>query len=265
VVVDLDPGRAAYAHFAHLPRNQGRVRRHAAARGENPFSGDHAAQIFRRRFDAGEHDFFSVIHTRDSLFRAEHDMAARRARSSSQTGPNFLRVLYCLAIKNWRQEMRERIGRNTTHRVLFGYQFFADHLHGDTHRRMAGAFAVSGLQNVEAIILDREFEVLHVLEVPFKDAANVHKSLVRGGHFFRQIGDRMRRAHASDHVFTLRVDEVFAVENFFAGGRVARECHSRRAGVAHISEHHRLNVHCCSPLVRDAVLPSINDGAVVHP
>ena len=34
-------------------------------------------------------------------------MAARRARSSSETGPNFLRVPYCLAIKNWREEMRE--------------------------------------------------------------------------------------------------------------------------------------------------------------
>ena len=175
VVVDLDPGRAAHAHFAHLPRNQGRVRRNAAARRENPFSRDHAAQIFRRRFDAGEHDLFSVIRTRDSFFCAEHDMAARRARSSSETGPNFLRVPYCLAIKNWREEMRERIGRDTAHRVLFGYQFFADHVHGDTHRRMTGAFAVSGLQDVEAIFLDREFEVLHVLEVLFKGAANVHQ------------------------------------------------------------------------------------------
>ena len=47
VVVDLDPSGATHAHFAHLPRNQGRVRRNAAARGKNPFSRDHAAQIFR--------------------------------------------------------------------------------------------------------------------------------------------------------------------------------------------------------------------------
>jgi hypothetical protein len=107
LVVDLDPGRAAHAHFAHLPRNQGRVRRNPAARRENPFGRDHAAQIFRRRFDAGEHDLFSAIGTRDSFFRAEHDMAARRTRSSSKTAPNFLRVPYCLAIKDWRKEMRE--------------------------------------------------------------------------------------------------------------------------------------------------------------
>ena len=130
---------------------------------------------------------------------------------------------------------------------------------------MAGAFAVSGLQNVEAIVLDREFEVLHVLEVLLKDAAYLHQLVVRCGHFFRQISDRMRRAHARNNIFALRVDEVFAVENLFSGGRVARESNSRRAGVAHVSKHHRLNVNRRSPFVRDAVLPPINDGAIVHP
>jgi hypothetical protein len=130
---------------------------------------------------------------------------------------------------------------------------------------MTGAFAVSSLQNVEAIILDREFEVLHVLEVPFKSRPNFHQLAVRCWHLFRQFDDRMRGAHASNNVFALRVDEVFAVENLFPSSWVARECHSRRAGVAHISEHHRLNVHRRSPLVRDAVLPAINNGPIIHP
>src|SRR5262245_60437262 len=145
VVVDLDPSRAAHAHFAHLARNQGGVRRYASARGENPFSSDHSAQILRRRFDTSEHDLLAAIRTRDSFFRAEHDMATCRARSSGKTGPNFLRVPYCLAIKNWREEMRQRIGWDTAHRVLPGYQLFADHIHGDTHRRMTGALPVSRL------------------------------------------------------------------------------------------------------------------------
>ena len=130
---------------------------------------------------------------------------------------------------------------------------------------MAGALPVASLQNVQPVFLHSELEVLHVVEVPFKDAAHFHQFAVRGGHFFRQIGDGMRRAHASDHVFALCVDEVFAVENLFASGRVARECHSRRTGVAHISEHHRLNVHRRSPLVRDAVFPPVNAGAIIHP
>src|SRR5262249_21573670 len=160
-----------------------------------------------------------AIRACDCFFRTEYDVPARRARSGSQTTPNSLRVAYCLPIKNWREEMRERVGRDTTDGVLLRNQLFADHVHGDAHRRMTSAFAVSGLQNVEAIVLDRKFKVLHVLEVTLKKAANLHQLAVRCGHFFRQIGDWMRRAHASDHVFALRVDEVFAVENLFAGSR----------------------------------------------
>ena len=47
LVIDLNSGRAAYAHFSHLPRNQGRMRRNAATRSENAFGGNHATQIFR--------------------------------------------------------------------------------------------------------------------------------------------------------------------------------------------------------------------------
>ena len=41
-------------------------------------------------------------------------------------------------------------------------------------------------------------------------------------HFLREIGNRMRRAHASNHVFALGVDQIFAVETFspLAGSRV---------------------------------------------
>ena len=40
---------------------------------------------------------------------------------------------------------------------------------------------------------------------------------------FASCGDRIRGAHAGDDVFALRVHQKFAVENFFAGRRIARE------------------------------------------
>src|ERR1044072_8186868 len=75
----------------------------------------------------------------------------------------------------------------------------------------------------------------------------------------------MGRANASNHVLALSVDKVLAVEKFFASGGVACERDAGCTSVAHVSEHHRLNIDRRSPLVRDAVLPPINDGAVVHP
>src|SRR6266699_8880 len=39
---------------------------------------------------------------------------------------------------------------------------------------MSGALAVPRLQNIKMVLLHRELEVLHVLEVTFKDGAVVH-------------------------------------------------------------------------------------------
>ena len=75
----------------------------------------------------------------------------------------------------------------------------------------------------------------------------------------------MRRAHARDHVLALRVDQIFAVENFLAGRGIAREGHAGCAGFAHVAKHHRLDIHRGSPVVWDAVFPSIHDRAIVHP
>ena len=130
---------------------------------------------------------------------------------------------------------------------------------------MTGALAVSRLQDVEAIFFHGELEVLHVLEVTFENAADFHQLLVRCGHLFRQIIDRMRRAHTGNDVFTLGVDQVFAVENFFAGRWIPCKCNPRCARLSHVPEHHCLNVHRRSPIMRDSVFPPIHNRAIVHP
>ena len=99
----------------------------------------------------------------------------------------------------------------------------------------------------------------------FEIFAHLHERFVRSRHFLRQIGDRMRRAHARDDIFALRVDQVFAVKDFFAGGRIARERDTGRARFAHIAKHHRLNVDRRAPIARDAVFPPINNRAIIHP
>jgi hypothetical protein len=105
VIVDVNTRRTTHAHFAHLTGNQRRVRRNAAARRENPFSRDHATQIFRRRFDPGEHDFFAPFRAGHSFFGTKHDVAACRTRSSGKTGSNLFCVLYGLPIKDWCEQM----------------------------------------------------------------------------------------------------------------------------------------------------------------
>ncbi len=65
--------------------------------------------------------------------------------------------------------MRERIGRDPAHRFFFRNQFFVDHVDCDADSGVAGAFAVARLQDVKPFVFDREFEVLHVLEMLLED------------------------------------------------------------------------------------------------
>ena len=61
VVVDVNIAGAGDADLAHLAGDERRVAGNAAAASENAFGGDHAAQIFRAGFDAGQHDFLALV------------------------------------------------------------------------------------------------------------------------------------------------------------------------------------------------------------
>ena len=114
-------------------------------------------------------------------------------------------------------------------------QAFVAHVDGDPHRRLRGALAVAGLQHEQLTLLDGELDVLHVVVVLLEPVAEGDELVIeRRQHFLhrRQIHahrlllgqrQRLRRANAGDDVFALRVDQVFAVEQVFAGRRVARE------------------------------------------
>ena len=79
--------------------------------------------------------------------------------------------------------------------------------------RQAGAFAVAGLEHEQLALLNRELEILHVLEMGFERLADLFQFGKRLGHVILQLRHRFGRAHSGHHVFALRVDEKFAVEN----------------------------------------------------
>ena len=98
-----------------------------------------------------------------------------------------------------------------------------------------------------------------------EQGAHFHERLVRLGHFFGEFRDRVRRAHARYDIFALGVDQIFAVEDFLAARRVAREGDAGRARVPHVAEDHRLHVDRRTPVVGNPVFAPINDRAVVVP
>ena len=58
-------------------------------------------------------------------------------------------------------------------------------------------------------------------------------------------------------VFTLSVREPLPEEDLLAVLRIAREAHARRRGVAHVAEHHRLDVDRRARVVWDALRLSV--------
>ena len=77
--------------------------------------------------------------------------------------------------------------------------------------------------------------------------------------------ERTGRADAGYHVFTLGVDQPFAVEIVLAGGRIAAERHAGSRRIAHVTEDHTLHVDGRSPAVRDTLDPAIGDRPFAVP
>src|SRR6185503_332418 len=86
VVINLQGAGPANTDLTHLTGHQGRVRTHAAARGENAFGGDHAAEIFGRGFHSNQQDLFPTLGGFDSAFGVEVDLARGGAGAGRQSG-----------------------------------------------------------------------------------------------------------------------------------------------------------------------------------
>ena len=99
----------------------------------------------------------------------------------------------------------------------------------------------------------------------FELFADCQKFFVGFRHFLFEHGNLVRRADARDDVFTLRVYKIFAVENVFAIGGVARKGNTCCARFAFISKDHRLDVYGSSPACGDIVFLAVDYRPLVHP
>ena len=94
----------------------------------------------------------------------------------------------------------------------------------------------------------------------FETAGDLLELLKRVGHDGFQLRHGLRRANAGHHVLTLRVDQEFAPELFFSGGRVAREAHAGSRRIAHVAKHHGLDVRGRAQFIRNLFHPTVGGG-----
>ena len=79
------------------------------------------------------------------------------------------------------------------------------------------------------------------------------------------LRDLLRSTDTGYYVFTLSVDEVFAVEDIFTRTSISAKANTRSRGVAHVTEYHSLYIDSCPPFSWDTFHLTIEDSALVHP
>ena len=136
----------------------------SAARGQYALGHAHAAQVFGGCLLAHQDHHLALLGPGLGLVGEEHHLPGGRARRRRQAARDDLRILQCLRVEDRVQQVVQPVGRDTQQGRLLVDHALLQHLHGDTHHGRAGAFAIARLQHPQLALLDRELEVLHVLE-----------------------------------------------------------------------------------------------------
>ena len=265
-LVDDAVSRAGHAALAHAAGDDGGVRCHAAARGENAGCDLHAGDVLRRGFAADEDDVLECSGGARlySFLGGEDDLTDGRAGRCRQAGGEDFDLL-ALLHQAGNQEVVDLVWLDAHDGLFLGDEALLDHVDGDAHGGQAGALAIAGLQHVERAVLDGELEVLHVAVVLFHALGAGVQLFVDLGHGALQLADGHGSADAGDDVLALRVHQILAEEGVLAGGGVAGEADAGARGVAHVAEDHALHVDGGAQPVVDAVDAAIGLGAFAVP
>ena len=233
----------------------------------------HAVDIFRTGLKADQDHVLAGTGTVLGLVGVENHHAAGGARRSGETSCQH--VAWRIRVESRMQQSLKGVGINPPDSLDLVDQALFRHLHGDLKCRRGSALSRPRLQYIEAPLLHGKLDVLHIGKMAFQEFEDSVEFGIDLGHG-RLHGDALaavscghcqwlRRADTSDHVFTLGVDEILAEHRFLTSGRIAGEGNSCGAVVAHIAEHHALDVDGSAPMPRDIVQAPIGDGTLVHP
>ena len=264
-VIDLKFRGPADANFTHLTGHQSGVRRDPASSGEDSFGCKHATNVFGTSFHTNEKDLFSPLGGCFGFICGKIDFPRSSTGSGGKSAGDNLGCLTSPGIKHGGKELTERIGRDPLNGIVRLDQLFLHHFDSDANGSKAGAFTIAGLKHEKAALFDSELEILHVVKVAFQGMADVLKLAINLRHFDLKLENGFRGANSSDHVFSLRVEKEFPIENFFARGRIACKGDARSAVVSGIAEDHGVDVHGGTPFVRNVVFSAINDRPFIVP
>ncbi|GAK50041.1 hypothetical protein U14_01266 [Candidatus Moduliflexus flocculans] len=277
--MDIHFQRACANDTAFTPTTSHKCRMagHAAASRQNCLSGSHPFDIFRVGFFAHKDDFLAFFRPCDSISRCKDDLAGCAAGAGWQAFTKHGCGFFGFRIKNRVQQFVQLFRFHAGDSGLLVNQAFMQHVERHLQRCRAIPFPNAALQHVEFAFLNGKLDVEHVFVMIFEFALNAVQFVVHSWHpgfegdeIFGMVGfadfvDRVRGADASDDIFALRIDEPFAVEIIFAGGRVTGEGDACCGRFAHVAEDHGLHIDGSAPVIRNSFNLAIRDSAAAIP
>ena len=195
----------------------------------------------------------------DCTVGVEHDAAAGGAGRGIQALPG--RLDRCVRIDHRMQELVELRRVECARSPRPGDQTLVDHRDGCLERRCGRALRRSRLEQEQAIVLDRELDVLHVAVMALEAAHRVDQLRVGTGKQCPHRLDRLRRSDACDDVLALGVREELPVGPRLAGRRVPGERDAGPGALALVAEDHLHDADGCAEVVRDLVRTAVDPGA----
>ena len=179
---------------ADAARDHGGVGDEPAAAGQDRLRGDQAVQVLRGGLGSHQHDVLAGGGACLGLVGGEHDASDRRTGRGAEAGG---------------QDLVGRVGGEARVQEPFHLlageaadgggvvdQVLVGHLHGHAQRGSRGALPDTGLQQVQAAVLDGELEVAHVLVALLEAGHDVDQLVVLLGEGRREVGQRQRVAES---------------------------------------------------------------------
>ena len=99
----------------------------------------------------------------------------------------------------------------------------------------------------------------------FQQLGNRRELFINLRQLFLKLADWIWSAGAGDDILALRIQEIFAVQLFLTGRRVAGEGDAGTRVRAHVAKDHRLHVNGRAQVVRDSIDAAIVARAPAHP
>ena len=168
-------------------------------------------------------------------------------------------------VKGRVQQLIQGFCFNAQQRLFRCDHAFFHQVAGDIDSRFRRALAVTGLEEIQLAFLNRKLHILHVAVMGFQFVGQIDKFTVAAGHIFFQLADGLRCPDAGHHVFTLGINQIFAIDTFCACRRIPGKGHAGTGGVAHVAEYHGLDIDRRAPVAGDIVHTAVYIGPGVIP